>query len=102
MFEGVTKGLANGGHQVDVVTHFEMKNPPKNYKIIINLGGTRKSLVNNFSIQFAALLEGNTVELISKLYGNELCELLALEEMQHLIKNPPNDPPYDILITEVC
>ncbi|XP_033226876.1 UDP-glucuronosyltransferase 2B20-like [Belonocnema kinseyi] len=100
MFEGVAKGLAKGGHQVDVVTHFEMKNPPKNYKIIINLGGTRKSLVNNFSIQFAALLEGNTVELISKLYGNELCELLALEEMQNLIKNPPSDPPYDILITE--
>ena len=101
MFEGVTKGLAKRGHQVDVVTHFKMKNPPKNYKTIINLDGTRKSLVNNFTIQFAALFKVHPIRLISELYGNELCELMALEEMQNLIKNPPKDPPYDIVITEV-
>lgn len=101
VFEGVTRGLAKRGHQVDVVTHFEMKNSPKNYRTIINLSGTRRNIVNNFTIEFASQLGDDLVPLISVFYGNELCELLALEEIQKLVKNPPRDPPYDILITEV-
>lgn len=101
MFEGVTKALARRGHQVDVVTHFELKNPSKNYKTIINLDGTRINLVNNFSIDFANQIYESVIKMISELYGNELCELMGLDEMQKLIKNPPEDPPYDILITEV-
>lgn len=100
VFEGVTRGLAKRGHQVDVVTHFEMKNSPKNYRTIINLSGTRRNIVNNFTIEFASQLGDDLVPLISVFYGNELCELLALEEIQKLVKNPPRDPPYDILITE--
>lgn len=101
VFEGVTRGLAKRGHQVDVVTHFEMKNSPPNYRTIINLSGTRRNVVNNFTIDFASQLGDDLVPLISVFYGNELCELLAHENIQKLIKNPPRDPPYDILITEV-
>lgn len=101
LFEGVTKALARHGHQVDVVTHFKLKNPPKNYNTIINLDGTRSNVVNNFSIEFANQVLESPVKLVSELYGNELCELMGLDEMQKLIKNPPKDPAYDILITEV-
>lgn len=101
MFDGVTKTLARSGHQVDVVTHFQMKNPPKNYRTIINLDGTRGNLVNNFTIEFANHIQSATVVTISEMYGNELCELMGLPEMQKLLKNPPHDPPYDLLITEV-
>ncbi|XP_043467706.1 UDP-glucosyltransferase 2-like [Leptopilina heterotoma] len=101
MFEGVTKTLARNGHKVDVVSHFKLKNPPKNYRTIINLEGTRGNLVNNFTIEFANHIQKSTVLTISEMYGNELCELMGLPEMQKLIKNPPHDPPYDLLITEV-
>ena len=101
VFEGVTKGLAKRGHQVDVITHFEMRNPPKNYRTVLNLAGTRRDVVNNFTIDFASDLGDDLVPLIAEFYGNEICELLGLEKMQNLIKNPPKDPPYDILITEV-
>ena len=101
MFEGLMKGLAKREHQVDVVTHFETKNPPKNYRTIINLTGTQPAFVNNMTIDYASNMGSDPVPHIIKTFGNELCELLALEKMQNLIKNPPKDPPYDIVITEV-
>ena len=101
LFEPLMKGLANRGHEVDVITHFETKNPPNNYRTIINLHGTRPSLVNNFTINFASEIGSDPVPYIAKLYGNELCELLSLEKMQRFIKNPPKNPSYDLLITEV-
>ncbi|XP_043467677.1 UDP-glucosyltransferase 2-like [Leptopilina heterotoma] len=100
MFEGVTKTLARNGHKVDVVSHFKLKNPPKNYETIINLEGTRRSVMNNFSIEFADHLNQSPVLTICEYFGNELCELMGIPEMQKLLKNPPRDPPYDLLITE--
>ncbi|XP_051166286.1 UDP-glucosyltransferase 2-like [Leptopilina boulardi] len=99
VFEGMTRGLAKRGHQVDVVSHFEMINPPKHYRTIISLSGTRNDVVNNFTIEFVNEL-GNFVPIISRIFGNEICELLNLKEIQKLIKTPPNDPPYDVLITQ--
>ena len=99
--EGIAKGLAKRGNQVDVVSHFELENPPKNYRTIINLGGTRPNLMNNFTIEYASQLSEDIVRFIAGVYGNELCELMALDEMQKLIKNPAMDPPYDLVFTEV-
>ncbi|XP_001603802.1 UDP-glucuronosyltransferase 2A1 [Nasonia vitripennis] len=100
MFEALMKGLAKRGHQVDVVTHFSVKNPPKNYKTVVNLAGTMETLVNNFTIDFALSVRGDVGYHVATTFGNRLCNLLALKEMQDLIHNPPNDPPYDVLITE--
>ena len=104
MFEGVTKALAKAGHQVDVVTHFEMKNPPKNYRTIINLSGTREQLVNSCTMNKVNSLENSNIISSETLkgFGNSLCKLLAIEKMQKLIKNPPKDPPYDLVLLEVC
>lgn len=101
MFESLMTGLAKRGHQVDVVTHFPVENPPKNYKNIVNLSGTMDNLVNSFTINFSKNLAGDIGYYIATLYGNELCYLLGQNDMQELIKNPPSDPPYDVLITEV-
>ncbi|XP_023245843.1 uncharacterized protein LOC106639852 [Copidosoma floridanum] len=100
MFESLMKGLARRGHQVDVVTHFPPKNPPKNYKNIINLSGTMESLVNNFTIDFVLGMADDVGTHVATVYGNRLCHLMGLEEMQNLLKNPPSNPPYDVLITE--
>ena len=99
--EGVSRGLAKRGHEVDAISHFDMKNPLKNYKTIINLHGTRANLINNFTIEYASQLGGDIVPFIADTYGNELCELLSHEKMQKFIKNPPKDPPYDLVLTEV-
>lgn len=101
VFEGMTRGLAKRGHQVDVVSHFKMANPPKNYKTIINLHGTRGDVVNNFTTEFVSKLGSSFVPVISRMFGNEICELLGLKDIQKLIKNPPNNPPYDVLIAQV-
>lgn len=96
--EGVTRGLANRGHQVDVISHFEMKNPSKKLKTIINLDGTRPNMMNNFTVEFASQLGADLVPFIAKLYGNELCELMGLEKFQKLLRNLPH---YDAVVTEV-
>ncbi|CAB0034905.1 unnamed protein product [Trichogramma brassicae] len=44
IFESLMKGLAKRGHQVDVVTHFPLVEPLKNYNDIINLNGTMENL----------------------------------------------------------
>lgn len=101
VFEGVTKALARNGHRVDVVSHFELKEPLKYYNTIINLEGTRDKLVNNFTIRINEQPFDDQFKTVVEKYGNELCELLGLPEMQNLIKNPPQNPPYDLFITEV-
>lgn len=101
MFEALMIGLAQRGHQVDVVTHFPVKNPPSNYRNIINLSGTLDNIVNNFTIEFVLGMADEVGYHVATNLGNKLCNLMGHEEMQHLIKNPPTDPPYDVLITEV-
>ncbi|CAG9854556.1 unnamed protein product [Phyllotreta striolata] len=41
------RGLANGGHQVTVVSPFEDKNPPKNYRNVVLTGFTDKQKGNH-------------------------------------------------------
>lgn len=96
------KGLAKRGHQVDVVSHFPLKKPVKNYNDIINLEGSMESLVNNYTIEFVSQIKGDVVNLLALSYGNRLCHIMGLEKFQNLIQNPPTDPPYDVVITEVC
>ena len=102
VFESAMRGLAKRGHQVEVVTHFEVKDPPKNYRTIINLSNTREKLVNNWTMEKVSSVEdSNMVNSVASEFGNGLCELLSLEQFQKLIKNPPKNPPYDLVITEV-
>ncbi|XP_014479946.1 PREDICTED: UDP-glucuronosyltransferase 2B15-like isoform X2 [Dinoponera quadriceps] len=66
MIEPLMEGLAQRGHQVDVISHF-----PRNKADLIHVTGTM------------------------------LCKLLAHPKIQNVIKNPPQDPPYDLVIVEV-
>lgn len=99
MFDPLMKGLAKRGHKIDVISHFELKNPPDNYKTIINLHGTRQDLTNNVSVEFASQIGHDPIIHIATTYGNDFCDLMALEKMQKFIKNPPHH--YDLVITEV-
>lgn len=99
--ESVVKTLAKHGHQVDLVTHFPQKNPSKNLNDIINLNGTMKSIANSFTFEFVSKLPGDFVSYVTEKCGNNLCHFMGLEEFQKLIKNPPQNPPYDLVIVEV-
>ncbi|XP_033229037.1 UDP-glucuronosyltransferase-like [Belonocnema kinseyi] len=101
VFNALMKSLAKKGHQVDVITHYPLKNPPKNYKTIFNLNGTRPDYVNNISIKCLSQECGDPISFFAIVAGNEICELLSLQEMQNIIKNISDDPPYDLVITEV-
>ena len=104
LFESVMKALAKAGHQVDVVTHFQLIGAPENYKSLFGLDSTMYSVTNNFTMeQIEQVRYQNPAYYMATEYGNRVCEkVLPLWRLQNLIKNPPNDPPYDLVITEVC
>ncbi|XP_015113283.1 UDP-glucuronosyltransferase [Diachasma alloeum] len=102
MFDSIIKGLTGRGHQVDVVTLYPLKNPPPNYKVIANLEGKQESLVNQLSVAIAIQFGSDFTRQLALRSGNPFCEYLGLPEMQEIIKNPPQDPPYDLVVTEAC
>ncbi|XP_001603747.1 UDP-glucuronosyltransferase 2A2-like [Nasonia vitripennis] len=100
VIEALMKGLAKHGHQVDVITHYPDTKPVKNYNIIVNLAGSTENTMNNGTMELVSKVAADSTNFIATKVGNELCHLMGFEEMQKLIKNPPADPPYDIVITE--
>lgn len=102
MLESVAKALALKGHQVDVVSHFVLKDPPKNYRTIINLDGTMPAQINNWTIEMINdFKKTDLIPTVTKHYGNNFCDLMALNALQKLIKESSKDLSYDLLITEV-
>ncbi|KAK0175130.1 hypothetical protein PV327_008909 [Microctonus hyperodae] len=101
LFDGIAKGLARKGHQVDFITFNPMKKPVPNYKVVVNLQNMTESLVNKWDVTFANQLGSDTLPTAATICGNYLCEYLAMPEMQEFIKNPPKDPPYDLVIVEI-
>ncbi|XP_032679120.1 UDP-glucuronosyltransferase 2A3-like isoform X2 [Odontomachus brunneus] len=100
MMQPLMKGLAQRGHQVDVVSHFPQKKSIPNYTDISILGSMHATR-NNISAAEASTFSGFSMAHLTDMAGTQICELLSHPAIQNLIKNPPQDPPYDILITEV-
>ncbi|XP_014481856.1 PREDICTED: UDP-glucuronosyltransferase 1-5-like [Dinoponera quadriceps] len=94
------KALAQHGHQIDMISHFPSNTLIANYTDIVNLQGTKKAIVNSFTMNFVKDLNSALTFHIATTYGSDLCTLMGHEKMQKFIKNPPNDPPYDLVITE--
>lgn len=70
--------LTEKGHKIDMISHFPTKVLIANYTDIIDLNGTRED--------------------VASAYNTLGCEI---EKMQNFVKNPPKDPPYSFIITEV-
>lgn len=101
LFQTLFKGLAKQGHQVDVISHYELVNPPKNYKTILNLANLD---VVHPETQFDSVekTRENTDDLIAfTKHGMSVCALLSHEKMQDILRNPPKNPAYDLIIIEV-
>lgn len=102
MFEQIMKGLARRGHQVDVISTFPQKKPFPNYTDI-EIPAAMPKLVNNMTHEFLEnVKKSNIVHFLATMAGNLFCEK-GFENLsiQNLIKNPPNNPPYDLVVTEV-
>lgn len=100
MQEELMKGLAKHGHQVDVITHFPLKKPIPNYTDI-SLEGSLPRVMNNVTASDIKGFGSFSIATLTYTAGTAICQLLDHPKMRELIENPPQDPPYDIVITEV-
>ncbi|XP_011056896.1 PREDICTED: UDP-glucuronosyltransferase 1-9-like [Acromyrmex echinatior] len=100
MQEVLMKELARRGHQVDVVSHFPLKKPVPNYKDI-SIKGTLPEVTNNMTATQALSFSTPSMATLIQLVGTTSCNLFSYPKIQELIKNPPQDPPYDLVILEL-
>lgn len=100
--QSVIKALLKRGHQVDVISTREMENPSKNYKLIYNIMEITPNITIDVSIdEVFSTYDRDPIKFMSHKFGNYLCELLANEKVQNVIKNLKTKSNYDLLITEV-
>lgn len=102
VFEQLMKGLVKRGHQVDVASTFPLSKPYPNYTDIV-LSSPLPALVNNVDYERAqGFVNNNLVHFLATQAGNLLCEKgFENPELQKIIQNPPKDPPYDLVMTQV-
>ncbi|CAK9814493.1 UDP-glucosyltransferase 2 [Anthophora plagiata] len=100
MGEQLMINLAKRGHQVDVITHFHLKKPPANYREI-SLEGSLEPVVNNMNASFVKEISTNDMRTLVYIAGDKICNLMEHPSLQELIKNPPKDPPYDLIVVEL-
>ena len=100
MFGTLARELARRGHQVDVISHFPTTKPITNYTDIVSLRGTRPLMHSNLDVDSATIMDEQRLDVLTSAFGSDICELMGSYRLQKFIKNPPNDPPYDLVIVE--
>ncbi|XP_017886257.1 uncharacterized protein LOC108628682 [Ceratina calcarata] len=100
MAEGLLTGLTKRGHQIDVVTHFLLKNPPANYKEI-SVDGILETVVNNMNASSLSSGLNQNMSYLVNIGGDRVCELLKLPQLQEVIHRNSKSPKYDVIIVEV-
>ncbi|XP_043467685.1 UDP-glycosyltransferase UGT5-like [Leptopilina heterotoma] len=97
--EQIMKVLAKKGHNVDVISHFPMKNKFPNYNDL-SLQGSAEVITNNLNYSMVKTVSINSIKQLLDMTGDPVCNLLHHNTFQNIIKNPPKDPPYDLVIVE--
>ncbi|XP_033219244.1 UDP-glucuronosyltransferase 2B31-like [Belonocnema kinseyi] len=100
MCEQLMKALAKKGHQVDVISHFPLKKPFPNYKDF-SLEGSLPNVQNNVTYEELQKFAAFNLKHFTDKAGIEICKLMKHPVINNIIKNPPNDPPYDVVILEI-
>lgn len=101
MGEELMRGLAAKGHQVDVYSHFQLKQKLPNYHEY-SLLGTLPEISNNVTFEVASIVSGpDMISFWLESAGLPICHLLELPIFQKLLHDPPRDPPYDLVVIEV-
>ncbi|KAF2882091.1 hypothetical protein ILUMI_24094 [Ignelater luminosus] len=101
MFEALMKGLAEKGHQVDVLSHFLQEKPIPRYKDI-SVRGTVPIYVNNYSIPFIQerlRSYSRVLEFIFVDAGTGICRNVLHSPTVRELKNTKKK--YDLIIAEI-
>lgn len=103
MFGRLMKGLAERGHQVDVVSPYPLVTPMKNYTdITVELLATQDTTDFNFNL-FHLYNNVGQFERYATHLSNDICDsIFKNSKIKNIINNPPTNPPYDLIIVEVC
>lgn len=98
MFRSLLKGLAQKGHDVDVVSHFPLKENITGYNDI-SIRGSAPIFTNNFTLDLIQDLSYNEIlDIIFRMSGTDICKLnFATKELQELKKSKKK---YDVVLTE--
>ena len=97
MFERLMKNLAEKGHEVDVYSHYPLNKPVPNYKDF-SLAGSLPLFVNNMSYQHITEFSDVNMEIMQKMLGEPVCNLMKNSVFQELFKSTKK---YDVVIVEV-
>lgn len=100
MCDRLMKILAERGHQVDVISHFPLKVPFPNYNDF-SLEGSLYPITNNVNYSDIRMFSTTSLKYLLFYSGDKICELFKHPILENVIKNPSNDPPYDLVIIEV-
>lgn len=100
MYQTLMTNLAKRGHTVDVISEHPLKKPFPNYTDIPFNSGLPK-FENNFTLAQVRSYVPRLIDAVALYEGNRVCEQMKSSVIQDLVNNPPNDPPYDLLITAV-
>lgn len=100
MTDGLARGLAARGHQIDIYSHYPPKKSIANYHHH-SLAGTIPSFTNNLNFSDVTTLNVGSPRQIFKLVADPLCDLMGLPVFEQLLNKPPRDPAYDLVILQV-
>ncbi|KAG7207218.1 hypothetical protein KM043_008895 [Ampulex compressa] len=100
MFDAILKALVRKGHRVDVMSYYPLKTPLQNYTDIFNFTIEHHAGFLEYPKRFKEYDDDTMTRFITTVLGNEVCELLGVPEIQKIIRNPPNDPPYDVVLAQ--
>ncbi|XP_058810708.1 UDP-glucosyltransferase 2-like isoform X2 [Phymastichus coffea] len=100
MSDRLAKALAARGHQVDAYSHHPPKKPLANYRHH-SLAGTLPAFTNNMSYSEARQFRGDPPRLVFKRIVEPVCELMGLPVFERLLREPPRDPAYDLVVLQM-
>lgn len=99
VFEPLMKALARKGHEVTVISHFPLEEPPKNYKDV-SLKGTSVPLVNFFDLNSIGgrYYERYKNTVMLALFGYRTCEDgLSSKQIQEFLRA---NQTFDLIVIE--
>lgn len=94
------KGLSHKGHQVDLISVLPVEGNNPNYTRIIQLPDRMKDVMRSLTSDNSQAFNKNLMTLMADI-GYKMCENMGIPEFLNLARNPPTDPPYDAIITQV-
>ncbi|XP_014217249.1 UDP-glucuronosyltransferase [Copidosoma floridanum] len=97
VLEPIIEELAVKGHHVDVISTFKLSKNLPNYTNILTLPTSKEPPKILYSDNYTPY--DDYVWLVK--VNNRVCNLLGHPVISELIKNPPKNPPYDLLIVHI-